>query len=352
MTNDLTLITGQAIAVPIPVSQNPAVVYIASLTSAQSRRTMRTALETIAALLTDGKKGADDLPWAALRYEHTNAIRARLAEHYAAATANKLLSALKGVLKAAYHLGLMQPDEYAKATAIKAVKGETTLKGRDLDDGEIIALVATCRKDRNKITGQRDVAIIGLLATCGLRRAELVALDVSDYEPSTGRISVRSGKGNKFRTVYAAHGAKAALEDWLKLRGDKPGPLFWVIGRGNNALIGQRLTTQAIYKMLKFRAMRAGVKDFSPHDFRRTFVGNLLDRGADISQVAKLAGHASVTTTQRYDRRNEETKQRTASLLHFPYRSADQPPIQAVVPKQNRRDKSKGQDHDSDKSQD
>src|SRR5689334_3288280 len=136
MTDDSTLIPLESPSQPVHFQwksdQHPAAVYLASLTSPNSRRTMRAALDTIAAILTNGQQDSQTLPWGALRFQHTAAIQAALAERYKPATANKLLAALRGVLKAAYKLGYMTSEEYARAVDIPRVKGETLPAGRDL----------------------------------------------------------------------------------------------------------------------------------------------------------------------------------------------------------------------------
>lgn len=317
MTNEIATTQQNDLAIiePQPLDRNPAAVYLAGL-GERSRRVQGQALEVIAELLT----GSPDLAacnWAAIRYQHTQAIRAHLAEGRKPATVNRMLCALRGTLKAAWLLGQMSAEDYHKAASVKSVTGETIPAGRELSSGEIAALLADCENDTTA-AGARDAALIALLYACGLRRAEAVSLDLEDYDPTTGLIKVM-GKRSKERTAYLFNGAARAMADWLAIRGGDPGPLFFPINKGGK-LKNDRMTTQAVYNILAKRGELAKVGQFSPHDMRRTFVSDLLEAGADISTVAKMAGHASVTTTARYDRRPEAAKQAAAGLLHIPYR--------------------------------
>jgi site-specific recombinase XerD len=210
----------------------------------------------------------------------------------------------------------MSAEDCANACDLKSVTGQTVPAGRELSAGEIGALLGGCEVDLTT-AGARDAAIIALMYAAGLRRDEVVNLNRESYEIETGRLVIL-GKRNKERTAYLTNGAAAAMADWLKIRGNEPGALFWPVNKGGK-MLGRRMTNQVIYNMLSKRAELAGVRDFSPHDMRRTFVSDLLDAGADIATVAKMAGHASVTTTARYDRRPEEAKRKAAGLLHVPY---------------------------------
>ena len=310
---DGAIVTAEAAELATAGSRNPAVVYLASL-AAGSRPMVAHRLNVIAEIAAPGYT-LEDLPWAALRYEHTQAIRARLAERYDAPTVNAALSALRQTLKDSWRLGQMTAEEYMRAADVANVKGEKPEQaaGRALSLGELMALAAVCA-DGTPI-GARDSAMLAVAYACGLRRAEIVGLDLEDYQ---GDVLTVKGKRNKVRTVPIQNGAKQALEDWLQLRGNEPGPIFTPIGKGGRMTI-RRMTTQAVYYAFAARADQANVKTFSPHDLRRTFAGDLLDAGADISTVQKMMGHANVTTTAGYDRRGERAKVDAAKRLHFPY---------------------------------
>ncbi|MGI8650147.1 MAG: tyrosine-type recombinase/integrase [Rubrobacter sp.] len=286
---------------------------------------MRGSLELLARFVSGGRAGATNLAWWRLRYQHTALIQKALAASYAPSTANKVLTALRGVLRECFRLGLMSAEDYERARDVKSVKGSRLPPGRHIDGGELLVLFRACATDEKRVRGARDGALLALLYVCGLRRNEASKLKLSDYDSETLRIRV-IGKGNKERSVYAAGGAEKILGRWLRYRGDEPGPLFHPVNKGGRILREDRdghprhLSEQAIYDVVKRRHKQIGVaKPISPHSFRATFIGDLLDAGADLSSAQKLAGHADPRTTARYDRRGERALKKSASLLHVPY---------------------------------
>ena len=171
-------------------------------------------------------------------------------------------------------------------------------------------LIAAC--DRTTALGIRNAAIVAIGLGCGLRRAEIVGLDVADVLEDGQSLRVR-GKGNKERLVYLADSTRMLLAAWLQHRGNEHGPLFCPARR--NGVRVQRLTEQTVYDVLQALTEKAEMSHISPHDLRRTFVSTLLDKGVPLSTVSAMAGHASVDTTSRYDVRGERVKREAAMLL-------------------------------------
>jgi site-specific recombinase XerD len=246
------------------------------------------------------------------------ALRAQLIDRaYAPATGNRILAAVRGVLKEAWRLGLMPLEQQVRAGDLPPIRGRRVPKGRRLAEAELAALFRACAADPRP-TGRRDAAMLALLYGAGLRRTELVTLDVGGDAPSTGALTVRQGKGNKDRQLFAGNGSAEALQAWLAVRGRQPGPLFLPLSKAGR-LQPRRLTDKAVTWVLSARAAQAGVAAFSPHDLRRSYISSLLAAGVDLATVAALAGHAHLTTTAQYDRRGDEAKRRAGELLVVPF---------------------------------
>ncbi len=295
--------------VPPPDSTNPAAVYLAAL-APSGRRTMAQALSVVVDLLGGGD--VPSFPWASLRYEHAQAVRRILVERYAPATANKILSALRGVARECWRLGLMDAETHLRIRDVAGVRGARLPAGREVPMHELAKLFGACSSAG--ASGVRDAAALALLFGCGLRRAEAVSLDVGAFDGDAVRVL---GKGNKERSVPVPAAAAAALRAWLELRGGAPGPLLCPV-RGSTVTV-RAMSAQAVMTAMLRRAADGGVPHLSPHDLRRSYITSLLRAGADLSTVQRLAGHASVTTTTRYDRRGDDEKVKAVALLHVPY---------------------------------
>lgn len=298
--------------------ENPARVYLSRLAPG-SRRAQASALKRLAEILCGQPADPRLVPWGEVRYQHAQALRAFLAEEYAPSTANRHLAALRGVLEEAWRLGQMDAETYQRARDVKSVKAESLPAGREVDRGELRALFEAAA-DGSPL-GARNAALLAILYGAGLRRSEAVGLDLADFDPETGELRIRAGKGRKERIVYARNGSRDALRAWLAFRGEEAGPLLCPVLRGGHVRV-RRLSGQAVLDALAALAADASVREFRPHDLRRSFVSHLLGAGADIATVQKMAGHKDVQTTARYDRRGEAAKREAAELLHVPFVAA------------------------------
>jgi integrase/recombinase XerD len=131
-----------------------------------------------------------------------------------------------------------------------------------------------------------------------------------------GRVTVERGKGRKPRVSWVVSGGREWLTAWLERRGTSPGP-FLLQARGGGLQWGH-MSTDAVYRVLMRRAKRAGIEPCTPHDLRRTFATELLDRNVDLLLVQRLLGHASPETTMVYDRRQEKRTRRAVARLPVP----------------------------------
>ncbi len=297
--------------------------YLDSLGSAESRRTMRGCLDRIAQLLAgDESATGEGQPWHLLRYEHTSRLRAAMIDRgWSGAYVNKHLAALRRVLKEAWRLDLMAAEDYQRACDLSPVKATRLPVGSQVDAEALGAALYACDMDDSP-AGARDAAVLATLYSTGCRRSEVAAMRMVDYDAAERSIRI-VGKGNKERLVYLTEAAAERVERWTGVRGDAAGALFCPINKAGRLRrsSGSRLagmTGQAIADLLTKRLVEAGQRRHTPHDFRRTFIGELLDAGVDLAITQSLVGHASPATTARYDRRPARRSREAVDRLRLP----------------------------------
>lgn len=183
---------------------------------------------------------------------------------------------------------LVQEDYIVKnpVKKIKRIKIDKIVK-KSFTDEEIVRLKDACRNIR-------DLALIELLNSSGIRVSELCSLNRDDIDLSN-REGVVFGKGAKERVIYFDADTKIHLENYLSKRIDDSPALFVSLRYPY-----KRLQKSGVEILIKDIGVRAGVDDVYPHRFRRTLATNLINKGMPIEQVQQILGHNKIDTTLIY----------------------------------------------------
>ncbi len=217
----------------------------------------------------------------------------------APSTANIRLSAIRRLVNRAADTGLVEP---ALAAAIGQVRGIRKLGARAgnwLTREQASALLRA--PDPATLKGKRDRAVLGLLIGCGLRRAELAALDIASIQQREARWVVIDlvGKGRRVRSVPVPAWVKVLVDDWLAAAGLEKGKLLRPIDKAGH-LSGNSVTPKVIWWIVLDYARHLGFHGLAPHDLRRTCAKLCRASGGSLEQIQLLLGHASVQTTEQY----------------------------------------------------
>lgn len=310
--------------------------YLSSLDGRTSRATMEACLRVVVATLRSRMR-IEEYPWEEITPDRFEGIRARLLSDkrpglgatgewvqlpaLGVASVNKHMSAVRRVLWRCRRSGLLTADEYQCIEDIEQLKLNRLPAGREVPSEERARLLKAC--DTSTIYGIRTAAILSVLYGCGLRRDEVASVTMDRYDGKSFRIV---GKGNKEREVPVSRSVRRALDRWLSRRGKGPGPIFLAM-TPRHTVYGSREGTRtrgiggaAIWKVLAAIVQIVELEaKCTPHDFRRTFIGDMLDAGVDLVTVQKIVGHARPETTMRYDRRPARTMRAAVEKLKIPF---------------------------------
>jgi len=267
---------------------------LATLPSEKTKQAYRTALD-------------DFFAWVAERNEPLSkplleAWRgALLARRLSVSSVNQRLSAVRLLFRQAAERGALSTEEALRLASVANVKQAGQRLGKWLTEGEAGKLLSV--PDAHTRLGIRDRAILALLVACGLRRDELVRLEVRHLQVRDERwvLLDLQGKGRRVRTVPVPLWVKRLLDRWLEESGIRDGPLFRTLRKGGRLdAEAKPVSEDLIYTLVRRAGAAMGHPELTPHDLRRTCAKLCRKSGGDLEQIQLLLGHASIQTTERY----------------------------------------------------
>ncbi len=183
----------------------------------------------------------------------------------------------------------LEDEEYLIKSPIRRIhKVKTTSNIKDTYSDEDL------EKMRDSCEEKRDLALIDIMASTGMRVGELVQLNQSDIDFNERECKVL-GKGNKERIVYFDARTKIHMQEYLDSRNDDNEALFVTLKAPHS-----RLTIGGVESRVREIGKRLNIEKVHPHKFRRTLATKAIDKGMPIKQLQQLLGHKRIDTTLQY----------------------------------------------------
>lgn len=295
--------------------------FINSYPSTETRRTLESALRSIAELFPESSGDFWTLPWeAAADPTLFDQFAERIQANVGPQTAKKYMWALRGVLRHLARNGLA--DRASLSTTIDGFRTARASKGGEtqgVTTEEFMSMLHACRRDPNVPKGRRDAAVLALLGGAGPRRGEAAGVNLADIDWHSGNIYFRYTKGGEPRRATLHPAVAGHIAEWRRFHTASAGALFPRVAKNGLIEVGPGIGDKAIYRIVTKRRDEAGVDPgVTPHSFRRWFVTTLLEAGVDLFTVMRAVGHALPGTTQRYDKRGDAVVAAAVRDLHVP----------------------------------
>jgi integrase len=237
-----------------------------------------------------------------LAFNRTVVLRYRMhleQRHYAPATINLRLAAVRRIAYEAADAGLLSPELAAGIRRVKGLRRVGVRLGNWLTPEQGRRLLAEA--DAATPRARRDHAMIAMLIGCGLRRAELLALRLESIQLREDHwvIADLVGKAQHVRTVPIPTWVKNAIDEWTVAAGITHGVLFRAINKAGRVW-GDGMSPKVLWDVVRAAARRANIDKLAPHDLRRTCARLCHLAGGELDQIQFLLGHVSIQTTERY----------------------------------------------------
>ncbi|AXC16450.1 phage integrase family protein (plasmid) [Acidisarcina polymorpha] len=283
-----------------PAGNRPSEAFLIDLvvngvTSEHSRRSYKTGLKAFFTWIR--LSGAGRAFTKALVQQYRSSL---LDQGLSASTVNLRLSPIRKLAREMADNQLLDPAAAAAIERVPGIEKRGNRAGNWLMKEQANDLLNA--PSPKTLPGIRDRAVLALLLGCGLRRAELLRINIEDLQQREGRwvLPDMAGKGGRVRTVTVPAGVKSRIDAWLCASGISQGRLFRPVTKAG-VLAGEEIRDEkAVWRLVMRYAKTSGLGKLAPHDLRRTCAKLCRKAGGELEQIQLLLGHASIQTTERY----------------------------------------------------